>query len=126
VRCTPCSPKNGERGAAQGGRRQFASTQIAESDKLLGDHLDAVLSNPSTIVKQLEAGQVRVLAMASDKRSPLLPDIPTFKEQGLDLVDTQWRGLFVKSGTPTEIVSKLDRAFSDAIRTPAFQDYLRR
>jgi len=91
---------------------------------LMGGHVEAVLSNPSSMMQQVKSGLLRVLAVATDERSPNLPDIPTFKEQGFDLVDAQWRGLFVKAGTPPEIVAKLDEAFSKAIKTEEFQQYL--
>lgn len=91
---------------------------------LLGGHVDAVLSNPSTLQQHVSAGSLRMLAVASEERIADFADTPTFTEQDIDLIDSQWRGLFVRSGTPDEIVARLDDAFQRAIADPEFQEYL--
>lgn len=91
---------------------------------LLGGHLDAVISNPSSMMSQVKAGKLRILAVATEERTKNLPDVPTFRESGVSLVDSQWRGIFVKAGTPPEIVAKLDTAFKKAIASDEFQAYL--
>jgi len=48
-------------------------------------------------------GRVRALAVAMDKRHPLLPDVPTFKELGVDWVDGAYRGIGVPKGTPPDV-----------------------
>ena len=57
-------------------------------------------------------GQVKILAIAADKRHPALPDVPTFKEQGYDIVGGAFRGVAVPLGTPQPIVDKLADAFA--------------
>ena len=91
---------------------------------LMGGHLDAVVSNPSSMMSQVKAGTLRILAVATPERLKDLPNVPTFKEQGFDMVDSQWRGFFVKAGTPAPIVAKLDAALKRAIESAEFQDYL--
>lgn len=91
---------------------------------LMGGHVDAVLTNPSSMMPQVNAGILRVLAVATEERSSDLADIPTFREYGYDLVDAQWRGLFLKAGTPDDVVEKLDAAFRAAIASDDFQQYL--
>lgn len=93
---------------------------------LLGGHVDAVLSNPSTLKQNVLAGKLRMLAVASDQRLKDFPDTPTFKELGVNLVDAQWRGIFLKAGTPSAVVAKLGAAFKKAIADPAFQTYLKK
>ncbi len=91
---------------------------------LMGGHLDAVVSNPSSMMSQVKAGTLRILAVATPERLKDLPNVPTFKEQGYDMVDSQWRGFFVKAGTPAPVVAKLDAALKRAIESKEFQDYL--
>lgn len=93
---------------------------------LLGGHVDAVVSNPSSMMQQVRGGTMHILAVATETRGADMPDTPTFKESGYDLVDTQWRGLFVKAGTPKAILDRLDAAFRKAIKDPVFQDYLKK
>ena len=72
----------------------------------------------------LAAGKVRALAVTSDKRSPLLPDVPTFKEAGLDYPGQGWWGLAVPKGTPTSIVETLYTVFAKVFNDPKFLDFL--
>ena len=57
-------------------------------------------------------GQAKVLAVAAEKRHPALPDVPTFREQGYDIVGGAFRGVAVPIGTPQPIVDKIADAFS--------------
>jgi tripartite-type tricarboxylate transporter receptor subunit TctC len=72
-----------------------------------------------TAVPQIRANQVRPLAMASAQRSKLFPDLPTLKEQGIDVTMTQWYGVFAPSGTPPAAVAKLNTAMNKALNDPA-------
>lgn len=92
---------------------------------VLGGHVDVVHSNPSTLQQHVESGKLRILAVAADERLADFPDVPTYKEEGVDMVDSQWRGLFLKAGTPEPIVEKLHEAFKQAIKDPEFQEYLK-
>ncbi len=56
--------------------------------------------------------KVRVLAVAADERVETLPDVPTFKEQGYDIVGGAFRGVAAPKGTPKEIIAKLADAFT--------------
>ena len=60
---------------------------------LLGGHVDAAWANPSECIEQYKAGQVRILAVADTKRIADFPDVPTFKEAGVDMVSYNWRGI---------------------------------
>jgi tripartite-type tricarboxylate transporter receptor subunit TctC len=73
----------------------------------------------------IKAGNVRALAVSADKRSPLLPDVPTFTEAGLTGYPGKgWWGLLAPKGTPTAVVEKLNAAFVKLFSEPAFVDYL--
>lgn len=77
---------------------------------ILGGHLTAIMSY-SMLSVELQS-QAKVLAIAAETRHPALPDVPTFKEQGYDIVGGAFRGVAVPLGTPQPIVDKLADAFS--------------
>jgi tripartite-type tricarboxylate transporter receptor subunit TctC len=77
---------------------------------ILGGHLSALM-NYSMLPAQL-GDKVRVLAVASDERIETLPNVPTFKEQGYDIVGGAFRGVAAPKGTPKEIIVKLADAFT--------------
>ena len=83
---------------------------------LLGGHVDALMSY-SPQISQL-GDQVRAIAVATEERMPGLPDVPTFVEQGHDLVDGAYRGVCVPSETPDDIVEKLADAFREVNEDP--------
>jgi tripartite-type tricarboxylate transporter receptor subunit TctC len=68
---------------------------------------------------QMKAGKVKTLALASDSRSPLLPDVPTFAEAGLGQFALDARFvLIVPSKTPPEMVAKIDWAVQEIVTDP--------
>lgn len=77
---------------------------------LMGDHLDAAMMTPSSGLSQVESGDIRLLGISTDERSSYFPDVPTFKEQGIDLDGMVWRGVSVKAGTPDEVVASIQAA----------------
>ena len=64
----------------------------------IGGHTQAMTGDISEVVGFLAAGEVRVLAVMTEERVPGFEDIPTAKEQGIDLVAVNWRGLYVPKG----------------------------
>jgi tripartite-type tricarboxylate transporter receptor subunit TctC len=73
-------------------------------------------------VAQAKAGKTKVLAIVSEKRVAGYPDLPTVREEGLDIVIRNWYGLFAKAGTPREIVDRWNRAVSRVTLDQGFQD----
>jgi tripartite-type tricarboxylate transporter receptor subunit TctC len=69
-----------------------------------------------------KAGKIRILAVPGDTRSALAPDIPSFKEAGMDLSIQTWFGTFVQTGTPGAIVQRLNAELVKVVPTPAFKD----
>jgi len=67
---------------------------------ILGAQVDGAMTYTAFAINN--KGKVRALAVAMDKRHPLLPDVPTFKELGVDWVDGAYRGIGVPKGTPPE------------------------
>jgi tripartite-type tricarboxylate transporter receptor subunit TctC len=91
---------------------------------LLGSHIDLAESN-LTQKGKADAGQLRFLAIATDKRAPEMPNLPTLKEAGIDVTYAVNRGLLVKKGTPAEVVSKLASACAAAAKEPAFSEAMK-
>jgi tripartite-type tricarboxylate transporter receptor subunit TctC len=77
---------------------------------LLGKEIDFVSTGPASIVAQVKAGKIRVLAHWGDGKLAALPDVPSLKSLGVNLQFDQWSGLFVPIGTPEPIVLKLRQA----------------
>ena len=93
----------------------------------LGGHV-AVAANLSNIALPfVQAGQVRLLAVAGATRSRLFPDVPTFAEFGYpDILGDSWIGMLAPAGTPREIVKKLHETISAALNRPEFRDRFER
>ena len=70
---------------------------------LLGGHIDVAVMTPSSALAQLQNGDIRLLGISSEGRDQYFPDVPTFKEQGFDVVEGIWRSVMVKAGTPRPV-----------------------
>jgi tripartite-type tricarboxylate transporter receptor subunit TctC len=88
---------------------------------LLGGHVNAVSVSPPEGISHVKAGQLRIIALFSEKRFEMFPDVPTVKEQGIDFTMGMWRGLVAPKGTPPERVKVLHDAFKQAMDDPEFQ-----
>ncbi len=92
---------------------------------MLGGQVDYECDPVLGTLSQVQAGNVRALAVAAKKRSPLLPDVPTSHEQGLPEFDiAPFYAVFVPSGTPQAIVDKLADALSKGLNEEAVQKRL--
>jgi tripartite-type tricarboxylate transporter receptor subunit TctC len=91
---------------------------------LLGGQIDAVSSGPATVLQQVKAGKLRVLAHWGNARLQTLPEVPSLKESGYDAEYAQWSGLFVPAGTPEPIVQKLRAAARFAANDPQVKDVI--
>jgi len=86
---------------------------------LLGKHVDAALSYPTFAVANKE--KIRVLAVATPARIPQFPNVPTFKELGLDWVDGAYRGIAVPKSTPEPTRKQISDLFLKINRDPEFR-----
>jgi tripartite-type tricarboxylate transporter receptor subunit TctC len=77
---------------------------------LLGGHVPASVNPVSEVLEVSKAGAVRILAVTGAKRSPFLPDTPTFKELGFNVVVESWTGVWLPANTPDDIVRGLSTA----------------
>lgn len=92
--------------------------------ELLGGHVDAVFCSYPEIAPQVAAGAVRTIGVFSEKRDPMFPEIPTLKEQGLDVVGGTWRGFAVPNGTSAAVIKTLEAAFKKITASQEFKDFM--
>lgn len=87
--------------------------------ELLAGRIDATLTAISTALPHIQAGKLRVLAVANEARTPLQPEVPTFAESGLkEIVGYGWYGLMAPAGTPAAVVQRLNAETNAAIADP--------
>jgi tripartite-type tricarboxylate transporter receptor subunit TctC len=92
---------------------------------LLGGHIDVAIMTPSSALAQIKSGDIRLLGISSAERNEYFPDVPTFKEQGYNIVESIWRGIMVKAGTPQPIIDALMAAIEKMKQTKEWQDFSR-
>lgn len=94
---------------------------------VLAGQIPMMFHNLPAVVSFQQAGKVRVLAVAGDKRSPVMPDVPTMDEAGAKGVRSNvWNGLLVRRGTPPEVVQRLNAALRSVLESPEFRQPLER
>jgi tripartite-type tricarboxylate transporter receptor subunit TctC len=92
---------------------------------VMGGQVQAMLTDLLAAVPQVKAGKLAGLAVAADKRSPTLPDMPTFEEaSGTKFVSRSWFGMLVRSGTPPEIHRMLAQEIAKALHRPDVKEKL--
>ena len=91
---------------------------------LMAGEIDMVFINVPAILPHVKSGRLRPLAAAGAKRSEILPEVPTLKESGINLVMALWYGVLAPAGTPKEIVAKLSSAINKAAYSPDLKQRL--
>lgn len=89
---------------------------------LLGGNVDATVTGITEVIPHYLSGQVKILGVTATERSSFLPEVPTFKEQGYDLVAGVWYGILAPKDTPDEVVRTLADAFKQAMQDPGVLD----
>ncbi len=87
---------------------------------MLGNNAQMSTQTGQASLQHVRSGKLRALASFGEKRSKSLPDVPTLKEKGLDVVYYLWVGLFAPKGTPAPILSTLAAALDKASENPQF------
>lgn len=95
-------------------------------NSLLGKHVEAAALTTPDVVPYHESGDFKVLGIAAEERLADLPDIPTFKEQGYDLVTGAWFGFLAPKGTPEEIVEILSKSIEAALQSEKVKENFQR
>ena len=96
-------------------RVPYQGTGPALND-LVGGQVDYMCDQIVNLTPQIQAGSIKAYGIATEKRSPALPDVPTTKEGGLpEFQVSAWNALFAPKGTPKEVVTKLNGALVKAL-----------
>jgi tripartite-type tricarboxylate transporter receptor subunit TctC len=89
----------------------------------VGGQVDMLFSVLPIVLPYIGAGKLRVVAVASDTRSPLIPDAPTMKEAGFGQVTgSAWNGVMAPAGSPQEIIQRLNNEISTFLAAPETKD----
>ena len=92
---------------------------------LLGGQVQVMFAGISTVIQHVKSGKLVALAIASAKRNPQLPEVPTVAESGIPGFDvTSWYGIVVRAGTPPAIVQKVQRDMTEALQSPDVKEKL--
>jgi tripartite-type tricarboxylate transporter receptor subunit TctC len=86
---------------------------------VMGNSVQMLFSSVLPVLGAVKGGKLTAIAIASDKRSPLLPDVPTFKEGGLDYRTGTWFGLLAPAKTPDAIIATLHKNTVDILNEPS-------
>jgi tripartite-type tricarboxylate transporter receptor subunit TctC len=103
----------------------YKGTGPAVADVISGQ-ITMNFSSLPPAVSQIKGGNLKALAVTGDKRVKSLPDVPTLKEQGIDVVVTSWQGLFAPAKTPDAILDKIEKAAKEAMKNPKWEEALAR
>ncbi len=92
---------------------------------LLGGHVQMMVIEPQEAGEQIRAGNLRVIATLTEKRLPSLPNVPTIKEQGIDVpLIPQARGMIAPPAVPKEVVAYWEGVFDAFVKTPSWKQYV--
>lgn len=102
----------------------YKSGSAALTD-LMGGNVDLMFDQMYSAVPSIKADKIRPLAITSKKRSPLLPNVPSFAELGYPKVEVlNWQGLIAPKGTPKAIIDKLNAAANEALKDPQLRELM--
>jgi tripartite-type tricarboxylate transporter receptor subunit TctC len=96
----------------------FGAAQVVPS--LMGGQVDVLVQLPAALSSYAKTGQVRLLAALTSKRDPVLPGVPTAREQGFDVSLEAWRGIAAPRGTPKPVIAVLEAAIQKTTESPEF------
>ena len=92
---------------------------------LLGGHVQMMVIEPQEAGEQIRAGNLRVIATLTEKRLAALPNVPTIKEQGIDVpLIPQARGMLLPPAAPKEVVAYWEGVFDAFVKTPTWKQYV--
>jgi tripartite-type tricarboxylate transporter receptor subunit TctC len=89
---------------------------------LIGGQIDVMFTTVASAASLVESGQLRAIAVTSAERSPAFPQVPTVAEVGVPgYAAESWYGLFAPSGTPPEVIDRLNRSAASAVQSETFR-----
>jgi len=92
---------------------------------LAGGHIDVHVAVPVSYNALVDAGKVRMLGVAAESRSPMYADLPTFRENGVDLVIGSFHAVYAPRDTPRDVLLVLENAAQKAMRDPALLEQMK-
>ena len=125
-----------------GGQNHFLGVQLAKAagielpvtpykgsppmvTDLLGGHVPSAISLLDGMMAHHRSGKIKVIGVFTKERSPLMPDIPTFAEQGIDVTSSEgWTGMWAKAGTPSAEVQRMEKAIQQVLQMPDVKDLM--
>lgn len=102
----------------------YSDGTSASLPAVLAGDVDAVICSPAEAASFIEAGDLKVLAVAAADRLAAYPDVPTFTESGVDLIIMALRGLCVPADAPADVIAALQDAFAEVIASEECQKLL--
>lgn len=92
---------------------------------LVGGHVPSAISLMDGLMAHHRAGRIRVIGIFTKERSPLMPDVPTFAEQGIDVTSGEaWTGMWAKAGTPQAEVQRMQAAVRKVLAMPEVREMM--
>ena len=91
---------------------------------LIAGHLPLSFATVAQALQVYKGGQIKAIGISSDTRYASVPEIPTFKEQGFDVVASEWYGVLAPAGTPKPIIEKLNKELKRIMAMPGMGDRL--
>jgi tripartite-type tricarboxylate transporter receptor subunit TctC len=88
------------------------------SADLIGGQVDFAMASTAAQAQHVRSGKMRALVLTGDKRSSTMPEVPTLKELGIDVVAHAWWGILAPAGTPKPIIDKFHAELVKAIKLP--------
>ena len=88
------------------------------STDLMGGQVELGMASTAAQAQHVRGGKMRALVLTGDKRSHTMPDVPTLREQGIDVVAHAWWGILAPAGTPRPIIDKLLSELNKALNLP--------
>ena len=91
---------------------------------LMGGQISAFMGTASDVAAQHKAGRLRVIATSGAQRARILPDVPTFREQGYNIEGSGWYAAYAPAKTPKELVDRLAASIIEGIQSPDVREKL--
>ena len=89
---------------------------------LIAGHVKIASLGSTPLIPHYKAGKLKLLAQSTADRSPSLPDVPTYRQAGVDLALDQWLGVYVPARTPPAVVARLNAEINKALTIPAVRE----
>lgn len=89
-----------------------------------GGHVEATTVSPAEVRSLVDAGKLKMLAIAASQRDPNFPTIPTFKESGIDFVIGVWRAIAAPKDTPVAVIQILEDAITKAVNSSEYKEFM--